>query len=197
MTKPNSSSFFETFKDVSEDVSKDVSAAKKYIADAAVFIMGNCNIPSSQMISVPRVEDEMRSEDALLRYDIAKAEGLRIEAADKKYTALVEEQAKQTRDFEKLSQTDIEILSKALEYQEQYQDNAILLTDDFAVQNIAARLGIVVAPIAQRVIKDQIIWQKQCIGCHRHFSDGDECPICGSPLRKKMKRKLKQKPKTV
>ena len=175
----------------------DISPAQKYIADAAVFIMGNCPVPSSQMISVPRVEDEMRSADALLRYDIAKTEGLRIEAVDKKCTALVEEQAKQTRDFENMSQTDIDILSKALEYQQQDPDNTLLLTDDFAVQNVAARLGIVVVPIAQRVIKDQIVWQKQCIGCGRHFSGGEECPVCGSALRKKMKRKLKQKPKTV
>jgi len=213
MTHPKSSPFFnkstemsadasadisaDLSADISTDASADISADKKYIADSAVFIMGNCPFPFSQMISVPRVEDEMRSEEALLRYDIAKTEGLRIEAPDKKYTALVEEQAKQTRDFEKLSQTDIDVLSKALEYQKQYQDNAVLLTDDFAVQNIAARLGIVVVPIAQRVIKDQIVWQKQCIGCHRHFNDGEECPICGSPLRKKVKRKLKQKPKTV
>jgi UPF0271 protein len=175
----------------------DTEPAKKYIADAAVFIMGNCPVPSSQMVSVPCVEDEMRSADALLRYDIAKTEGLRIEAADKKYTVLVEEQAKQTRDFENLSQTDIDILSKALEYQMQDPNNTILLTDDFAVQNVAARFGIAVVPVAQRVIKDQIVWQKQCVGCHRHFSGGEECPVCGSPLRKKMKRKLRQKPKTI
>lgn len=170
---------------------------KKYIADSAVFIMGNCSVAACDMVTISNVEDEMRSEEASLRYDIAKAEGLRVEAAESEFIELIREQAAQTRDIEKLSSTDIGILAKALEYHEKYGDDAVLITDDFAVQNIAARLGIVVMPVAQRTISDQIIWQKQCIGCFRHFKDGEECPVCGSPLRKKMKKKVSKKPKTI
>ncbi|MDV0444899.1 hypothetical protein MmiAt1_04450 [Methanimicrococcus sp. At1] len=170
---------------------------KKYIADSAVFIMGNCPIAAAEMVTISWVEDEMRSDEASLRYDIAKAEGLRVEAVEDRFLEVVKDQAGQTRDIEKLSPTDLGILAKALEYKEQFGDDAVLITDDFAVQNIAARLGIIVMPVAQRVISDQIIWQKQCIGCYRHFKDGDDCPICGSPLRKKMKKKVKQKPKTI
>lgn len=170
---------------------------KKYIADSAVFIMGNCSIAAADMITIPHIEDEMKSEDALLRYDLSKAEGLRVEAVSDSFVTLIQEQAIQTRDIEKLSKTDIFILAKALEYQQKMGDDAVLITDDFAVQNIAARLKIVVMPVAQRTIQNQIIWQKQCIGCFRHFKDGEECPVCGSPLRKKMKKKIKQKPKTI
>ncbi|WNY23446.1 hypothetical protein MmiHf6_07530 [Methanimicrococcus hongohii] len=170
---------------------------KKYIADSAVFIMGNCPIAAADMVTIPHVQDEMRSEDASLRYDIYVAEGLMVEAVEDVFADAVKEQASQTRDIEKLSSTDIGILAKALEYHEKIGDDAVLITDDFAVQNIAARLGIAVMPVAQRVISDQIIWQKQCIGCFRHFKDGEECPVCGSPLRKKMKKKVKQKPKTI
>ncbi len=170
---------------------------KKYIADSAVFIMGNCPVAAADMVTIPQVEDEMKSEEAALRYDLSKAEGLRVEAVADAFTLAVTEQASRTRDIEKLSRTDLGILAKALEYKEKIGDDAVLITDDFAVQNIAARLGIVVMPVAQRVIKDQIVWQKQCIGCFRHFKDGDDCPVCGSPLRKKMKKKVKQKPKTI
>lgn len=175
----------------------DLPESAKFIADSAVFIMGNCPVSPSRMITITLVEDEIRSDEASLRYDIAKAEGLRVEAVDPGFLERVKEQATQTRDIEKLSRTDLGILSKALEYQEHLGDGVILITDDFAVQNIAARLGIAVMPVAQRVIRDQIIWQKQCIGCFRHFKDGDECPVCGSPLRKKMKKKTGQKPKTI
>ncbi|WNY26723.1 NOB1 family endonuclease [Methanolapillus ohkumae] len=161
-----------------------------YIADSAVFIMGNCPFSYSQMISIPGVESEIKSEDALLRFDIAKAEGLRIEAVDKSYTDEIKKHAEWTRDIDELSKTDLDVLSKALEY----RGIAILLTDDFAVQNIATRLNIAVLPVAQRIIKDNIIWQKQCIGCFKYFKEGEECPICGSPLKKKMKKKLKKKP---
>ena len=170
---------------------------EKYIADSAVFIMGNCNLPYSQMVTIPLVEDEIRSEDARLRYDIAKEEGLRVEAVEEPFLEEIIKQAECTRDIERLSKTDIGILAKALEYNKKEDIETILITDDFAVQNIAARLDIEVAPVAQRIIKDKIIWQKQCIGCFRHFKDGDECPVCGSPLRKKMKKKSAKKPKTI
>ena len=170
---------------------------EKYIADSAVFIMGNCNIPYSEMVTIPHVDDEIKSEDARLRYDIAKAEGLRVEAVEEIFLKEIIKQAEQTRDIEKLSQADLGILSKALEYNKKEGIGIVLITDDFAVQNIAARLNIEVMPVAQRIIKDKIIWQKQCIGCFRHFKDGDECPVCGSPLRKKMKKKSAKKPKTI
>ncbi|MDR2943557.1 MAG: NOB1 family endonuclease [Methanosarcinales archaeon] len=170
---------------------------KKYIADSAVFIMGNCPVAAADMVTIPQVEDEMKSEEAVFRYGLSKEEGLRVEAVIDAYTDIVKVQASQTRDIEKLSRTDLGVLAKALEYKEKIGDDAVLITDDFAVQNIAARLGIIVMPVMQRVIRDQIVWQKQCIGCFRHFKEGDECPVCGSPLRKKMKKKLKEKPKTI
>ena len=169
---------------------------EKYVADSAVFIMGNCRIPYSQMITITLVEDEIRSEEACLRYDIAKAEGLRVEAVEDVFLKRIIEQAECTRDIEKLSRADLGILAKALEYKET-KDGAGLITDDFAVQNIAARLDIEIIPVAQRIIKDKIIWQKQCTGCFRHYKDGEDCPVCGSPLRKKMKKKSEKKPKII
>jgi len=166
---------------------------RKYIADSAVFIMGNCPISASEMVTIPQVEDEIRSEDARLRYDISKAEGLRVEAVEAEFLTRISEEAKHTRDIEKLSPTDLGVLAKALEYKMRINEDAVLITDDFAVQNIAARLEISVLPVAQRTIQNKIVWQKQCIGCFRHFKDGDDCPVCGSPLRKKAKRKTAKK----
>ncbi len=90
-----------------------------------------------------------------------------------------------TRDSEELSGTDIDILAKALEYSERV--DTVLVTDDFAVQNTALQLGIRVIPAGQRKIKDVLIWEKQCIGCKRRFPDGDECPVCGSKMKKRRK----------
>ncbi|AAM04353.1 conserved hypothetical protein [Methanosarcina acetivorans C2A] len=160
-----------------------------YIADSAVFIMGNCNVDSSLLITVPSVVDELKSRDAVLRFDLAKEGGLRVEWPEPEMVKEVREKAEQTRDSEELSKTDLEILAKALEHRE----TAVLLTDDYAVQNVAVQLGIQVKPIAQKKIKDVLIWQKQCIGCKKTFEKGDECPICGSPLKKKRKKRLKSK----
>ena len=97
--------------------------------------------------------------------------------------------AEHTRDSEELSKTDLEVLAKAFEH----KDRCVLLTDDYAVQNVAVQLGIEVKPIAQKKIKDILIWQKQCIGCKKKFDKGEICPICGSPLKKKRKKSIKEK----
>lgn len=160
-----------------------------YIADSAVFIMGNCDLDSSLMITIPSVAEELKSRDSLLRFDLAKVEGLRVEWPDPEMVKEVRKMAEHTQDSEELSKTDLEILAKALEYRE----SGILLTDDYAVQNVAVQLGIQVKPVVQKKIKDIIIWQKQCIGCRKTFDKGDVCPICGSPLKKKRKKSRKEK----
>ncbi len=160
-----------------------------YIADSAVFIMGNCSVDSSLLITVPSVVDELKSRDSVLRFDLAKEGGLRVEWPEPEMVKEVRKKAEQTRDSEELSKTDLEILAKALEH----RDRAILLTDDYAVQNVAVQLGIQVKPIAQKKIRDIIIWQKRCTGCGKTFEKGDECPICGSPMKKKRKTRLKRK----
>lgn len=160
-----------------------------YITDSAVFIMGNCNLDCSLMITVPSVADELKSRDAVLRFDLAKEAGLRVEWPEPEMVKEVRKKAEQTRDSEELSKTDIEILAKALEH----RDRGILLTDDYAVQNVAVQLGIQVKPIAQKKIRDVIIWQKQCIGCRKTFDKGDVCLICGSALKKKRKKIIKEK----
>lgn len=147
--------------------------------------MGGLKIPYSEMISVPSVSDEMLSSGSRLLFDIAKSEGLMIEPVSNEMRTHVKTAACKTKDVTDLSETDIDVLAKALEYKE----TCFLLTDDFAVQNVASFLGIKIHPVSQASIQDEIIWQRQCVGCFRHFRDGEMCPVCGSALRKKMKKK--------
>jgi len=63
-----------------------------------------------------------------------------------------------------------------------------LITDDYAVQNTAIHLGIKVIPAGQKKIKDVLLWEKFCIGCKRRFPTGDDCPVCGTSLKKIRKK---------
>ena len=141
------------------------------------------------MITVPSVVDELKSRDSMLCYYLAKERGLRVECPEPEMVKDIKIKAEYTRDSEELSKTDLEILAKALEY----KDKGILITDDYAIQNVALQLGIQVKPVAQEKIKDIIIWQKKCTGCKKTFDKGDDCPICGSSLKKKRKRTLREK----
>ena len=87
-----------------------------YIADSAVFIMGNCGQENSLLITVPSVVNELKSKEAVLRFDLAKEEGLRVEWPEPEMIKGVTQMAKRTLDIEELSKTDIEILAKALEH---------------------------------------------------------------------------------
>lgn len=156
-----------------------------YIADSAVFIMG-AGIEPHRMITIPSVVNELKSNEASMRFELARESGARVEIPDEDFREAVMNVAKQTRDCEELSATDVDILAKALEY----KDNSVLLTDDYAVQNVAKVLGIEVRPVAQKKIRDVLVWQKQCVGCRRYFDSGDVCPVCGSALKKKRKRKI-------
>jgi len=156
-----------------------------YITDSAVFIYGYDG-DTSLYITVPSVKDEMKSREAMMRFEIACETGTRIETPDPQVRKEVLSIAKKTRDVEELSSTDIDILTKALEYKE----NGVLLTDDYAVQNMASVLGIEVKPISQKKIKDVLVWGKKCTACYRKFDEGDDCPVCGSLLKKVRKRKL-------
>ena len=156
-----------------------------YIADSAVFIMG-FPVESTLLITVPSVVNELKSSEAASRFELARDEGARVEAPQSDMMEDVLNMAKHTRDVEELSTTDIEILAKALER----KDDATLLTDDYAVQNVAVMLGIDVKPVVQKKIRDILVWEKQCVGCRKRFDEGDVCPICGSELKKRRKRKV-------
>jgi len=154
-----------------------------YIADSSLFIIRK-RLEGS-IVTTPSVVEEIRDENARTTMELMN---VRVEPPLESFKKEVRTKAGVTKDSEELSSTDIDILAKALEYSG--REDAILVTDDFAVQNTAIQLGIKVKPAGQRKIKDVLIWEKQCIGCKRRFPEGDECPVCGSPMKKRRKGKV-------
>ncbi len=154
-----------------------------YIADASLFIVRKRL--EGAVVTVPSVVKELRDENARTALELMN---VRVEPPLESFKNVVRSKAGITKDSEELSHTDIDILAKALEYSK--REETILVTDDFAVQNTAIQLGVKVMPIAQRKIKDVLIWEKQCIGCKRRFPEGEVCPVCGSPLKKRRKSRI-------
>jgi len=152
-----------------------------HIADSSLFIIGKRI--EGNMITVPSVVDEIRDDRSRT---ILELMNVRIEPPLQIYIREVTTKARATRDSEELSKTDIDLLAKALEYTR--NEDTILITDDYAVQNTAIQLGIKVMPAGQKKIKDVLLWEKFCIGCKRRFPRGDDCPVCGTPLKKIRKK---------
>ncbi len=88
--------------------------------------------------------------------------------------------AGETGDRDVLSETDTRLIAAAFEL------DATLVTDDYAMQNVAERLNVGVEVIAQDGIAEQRTWKFQCQGCGREFDeDKERCPICGMELSRK------------
>ncbi|NYT00437.1 MAG: DNA-binding protein [Methanocellales archaeon] len=156
----------------------------KLVLDSMVFIYGFR--VDGDLITVPDVMNELKDEKSIMIFELAKDAGMKVEQAEKHYVSLVEKEAQSTGDFDSLSRTDIHLLAKALQY---LGEGTYIVSDDYEIQNMASRLGVKVKKIIQKGIRDVLIWEKHCIGCNRCIKNGNTCPVCGSRLKKKLKRK--------
>ena len=95
--------------------------------------------------------------------------------------------ASKTGDIGALSQTDVSLLALALDLAHS-AGGASLVTDDFAVRNVAEVLSI---PLAQTSMKGgewkNITWKIFCRGCGKQYTNPKltVCSVCGTQLAKK------------
>jgi UPF0271 protein len=159
--------------------------ASTYVLDTSAFIYGM--MPGGEMETVPAVYGEVKDAQSRIRLELM--EGLKVIEADARYVGLVAEAARKTGDDKRISKADGDLLALALQEKEAGKDVA-LLTDDYAVQNVARVLGIRVTALRQKKSRRSVAWEKRCTGCGRSFADGEVCPVCGSPLRLKKQRRV-------
>ena len=91
--------------------------------------------------------------------------------------------ARETGDDAKLSPADAELLALALER------GATVVTDDYAIQNVASVLEVAYAAVMQSGIQDVVLWGFRCSGCGKSYDTSPgECPVCGASVRPVRKR---------
>ena len=138
--------------------------------------------PDGPVASVPAVRDELK-ESAGYRYDAMEGSGMTVAVPGEDALRAVRNAALATGDRDVLSETDVSVLAAAHEL------GATLVTDDYAMQNVASELGVDVDVVAQEGITERRDWRFQCQGCGRVFDDDQErCPVCGSDLERKNPR---------
>jgi UPF0271 protein len=148
-----------------------------HVLDASAFIHEYHT--SEQMASIPMVQEELEDEHAY-RFDAMEGSGMHIHIPDGETVERVERAAGKTGDGEELSETDIRLLAAAFEL------DGTLVTDDYAMQNVAEKLDVATEVIAREGIEEARDWLFQCQGCGREFEENaDRCRVCGSPLSRK------------
>ena len=148
-----------------------------HVLDSSAFI--DEYTTDEPIATIPMVREELEDE-AGYRFDAREGSGMRIHIPDPETVERVERAARETGDAETLSRTDVRLLATAFEM------DATLVTDDYAMQNVAEKLDVGVDEIAQDGIDERRDWKFQCQGCGRVFDENrDRCEICGSGLTRK------------
>lgn len=150
----------------------------KAVLDASVFFSDWH--PEGDLFTTPSVCDELRDIRSKGNYEKLCASGLTVISPGRESTDAVAAAATTSRDAGVISGTDQDLLALARELE------AVLYTDDFAIQNVAGVLGVQTHPITQRRAK-RIHWKYRCSGCGRYFNHDGECPVCGAAVKRKLK----------
>lgn len=95
--------------------------------------------------------------------------------------------ASKTGDIGALSQADVSLLALALDLKKA-EGTVNLVSDDFAVRNVAEILGI---PLSETSMKGgewrSLTWVLFCKGCTKKYTNPKlvDCPVCGTKLVRK------------
>ena len=148
-----------------------------YVLDATAFI--DEFETEEPVATIPAVREEL-SEGAGYRFDAMEGAGMHVHIPETDAVDRIRKAAASTGDLEVLSETDVRLLAAAFEL------DAVLVTDDYAMQNVASALDVETEVIAQEGIEDRRDWHFQCQGCGREFEEHhDRCPVCGADLARK------------
>jgi UPF0271 protein len=152
------------------------------ILDASAFYAGVPFRSSNDCYTTSLVYDEIKhikkNHDAL--GTLLETNRLKIREPDKESTKNAIIAAKDTGDFPQLSKQDISIIALCIEM------NGEIISDDFAISNVAKNLGLKISPIMTQGIKDVGKWIHYCPGCRTNHPNKKECPMCGTPLKRKL-----------
>ncbi len=152
------------------------------ILDASAFYAGVPFRSSDDYYTTSLAYDEIKhikkNHDAL--GTLLETNRLKIREPDKESTEAAIKAAKDTGDFPQLSKQDISIIALCIEM------NGEIISDDFAISNVAKNLGLKISPIMTQGIKDVGKWVHYCPGCRTNHRNKTECPMCGTPLKRKL-----------
>jgi endoribonuclease Nob1 len=101
--------------------------------------------------------------------------------------ATVKTTASRTGDLGALSQTDLSLLALALDLSKA-DGGASLVSDDFAVRNVAEILSIPLAPTSLKGGEwKNITWKIYCRGCGKEYTNPKltVCTVCGTKLARR------------
>ena len=151
------------------------------VLDATAFYAGTPFRSEDSYYVTASIYDEIKhiKKNHIALEILLNSKRLIIQDPDDKHVTKVMNAAKKTGDIDSLSDEDMSSIALSLEL------DSDLISDDFAVSNVAKHLGVVIIPIMTRGIKTVGRWVHYCSACGISPKESI-CPNCGNKLRKKL-----------
>jgi UPF0271 protein len=138
--------------------------------------------------SVPEVTDELRQQTGpSYRLSVSTTSGkMKIQSPSKPSITEVLDKARALGDKVVLSGTDTNIVALALDLSQEGK-TPVIVSDDYAVQNVAEALKLNYQSLATLGIRQKFNWVLYCPACFRTYPNGEEqdCSVCGTKLKRK------------
>jgi UPF0271 protein len=160
------------------------------ILDASAFYAGIPFGSSDDCYTTSLVYDEIKhiKKNQEVLETLLETSRLKIREPNKESTEVAIKFSKNTGDYQQMSKQDLSIIALCIDLKGE------IITDDFAISNVAKNLGLKISPVMTNGIKDVGKWIHYCPGCRSNHKSGRECPKCGTPLKRKL---LKRKASTM
>jgi UPF0271 protein len=156
------------------------------IIDTSAILSGKpIHFPNARLVTASGVSDELTPGGRDYRtFELLIEKGLEIHMPSKESLHVVKKTSEQTGDDRRLSTADVETIALALDINREPETEAMILTDDYSIQNVASTLQIRFEGFSQKGITKKFKWVSRCPGCGKHFNKRtDSCPICGTTTR--------------
>ncbi|MBN1167146.1 MAG: nucleotide-binding protein [Methanospirillaceae archaeon] len=165
--------------DLHDESMYQMNSSTIYVLDTSFFLY---SLPLSGILyTTPEICSELRDLRGRARLETLLAGGLSVYTPSPAGYEKVKQAARESGDRKVLSPADKSLLACATDL------SGTVVSDDFALQNVAHHLGLSVLPIMQRQAKERR-WEYVCTGCGATGIVGDDCPVCGSAcLRRRVK----------
>jgi UPF0271 protein len=164
------------------------------VLDTTAFIMGfNPSSVTAQTFSVPAVMQELSSRSfASLRSDASVETGkLIVRAPTDKSLETVRNVSSELGEKFVLSDADLQVLALAIDLRTEGK-NPTIVSDDYAVQNVAEHLVLNYVSLATFGISQRFNWTLYCPACYRKYPQDRSrrtCEVCGTELRRRVSKK--------
>jgi endoribonuclease Nob1 len=155
------------------------------VLDTTAFYAGVPYINTTEnLVTTPDVISEVSNERTRSLIALSKINVLQGTTANLR---TVKEAARKTGD-NAMSLADLSVLALCLNIMEEGNE-PILLSDDFAVENVASRLGIKARPLMTGGISRASEWVFFCPACGKKYSkQRAECIVCGTKIEKRLRK---------